>query len=669
MKDCDMLSRNIIKAEIRERNALNMRSVFLGLQFATYIGQKDDCVNEATQFLEDVQKMILGSISSGDKVNVGDLTTLAEKHPLPQTLRAYSDYIGKNVDANLSIFTIQTFLQKCHLFKEKEVCHCDIDVDLLTGWWYGLLGEMCCQDELFFTKEFVWWTTESVDLQFLLHYNIPRQLATSMVAEWNLSPKELLMWSYDFRDEERVDIFLSDERKRTDEESARDALHVLRQSGSVFFHPQLYSLSQHLIKAKLFEEWVRLFNNVDLPLLQASMLYNVKQAEDLLAIINVMKQNRPAKPLSAFSIVKEYMYNLFGKITGCLNSYFVEGTEDKLEKELLGLAKEASEEWNENYADYIRQALMALKSELSPQDIAGWAFGKRMLTPPRKTHETNGINQVTEVFKMQVLGLYQPDELPIEEGKLPYLTYVAKNCLCEGNNMDRRWSENLVMALINTVMKNKIQPVVQIDNESIEEFASAASAIDAFIDNDKYLIFEIFDREKVRYEGWNITKQEDKYDRCHGENYLLCWMLMVCDGGHFRDGNEQHHYWLMMMDKLFGQVRAADTYMKSEYMQTIILAGLIATQPYQQGLQLFLDKCCKYIVFIDDLIMVLANAGVLRYIKEHSERREALELEVYSIKKRIENEWPLIRLKLKMEGPSGKSRLTALDSVVNDFMN
>ena len=56
------------------------------------------------------------------------------------------------------------------------------------------------------------------------------------------------------------------------------------------------------------------------------------------------------------------------------------------------------------------------------------------------------------------------------------------------------------------------------------------------------------------------------------------------------------------MTELFTQVRAAGGYIRSEYTSVLVMAGLVSAQVYPEGLKLYLENCCKYIIAIDELI-------------------------------------------------------------------
>lgn len=662
-----MIEQSRIKREIRHRGVSNMQGVMGQILFSHQMSGSETCCNEADAFLMDVYDLLLGYLKSGVKLATEQVEQLISKHTMNVTAQT-ADEISRRTTRrdNLIEQAIRTFLQQCQLVEENQAQYEERhDVNDVVDWWYGKMGLMCSVKPDFFTEDFALWTVHGVSLQFLLYYHIPKALAKAFAEHWVFDPKDLLLSSIEYRRDEEVENYLNYLAGSTDEELAKRANYILHQEACMVYDDRLNQTARYLIDAKLYEEWADLFIRVELPLLQCAMLYSVTELPDLMGVMEILLQRSLERPLTVFSVIREYFYDLCCKTTANLLSYQEGYYTREPGGELQKLSAEVWKQWEEEAPDYIFRGLDLLKQKLESIALAGWAFKKEKIVYARKNANTDGCNWTMNEFKQQSLKLYRPSELPIVAGDLQYLLYVADISFAGDAEMEKESALRLLGAMIETVTTTKIPPISKIDDKLIGDCDIAARLLRACYP-DCNSIFQMFDHCKTWYEGWNVKPASMLYDGCHSECHLLCWMLMVASLD-FRDGNAKHHYWVELMETMFRQVRAAGGYIRSEYTQTLVLGGMVAVQAFDAGLELFMEKCCQYVIGIDELVTIITNAGITQYLKEHTDKRTQYSEIISKIGKRIEQEWPLRAIRMNQEGPQARQIAEAISKAAEDW--
>ena len=116
-----------------------------------------------------------------------------------------------------------------------------------------------------------------------------------------------------------------------------------------------------------------------------------------------------------------------------------------------------------------------------------------------------------------------------------------------------------------------------------------------------------------------------------------------------------------------GQVKAAGSYLKSEYTQVLVLAGMVAVQTYTKGLALLLRSCCEHVVKIDELVIIATNSGALALLEQVIALKDSLQAEVMAIAERMAAEWPLKQKRMEMEGAQSRNRIKAINNAVEGW--
>lgn len=661
-----MVENSRIEQEIRYRSASNMQNVWEQLSFAQRMDGKAECVKEADDFLKEIGGLILEYIQSGRKLSKEELCALTEKYPMEATSATADELSGiKERRTGLIPQAIGEFLQSCQLIDYVEGGEERWYVNDVTNWWYCRLGVMCCEDCRFWNEGFLDWMIGGSSLYFLLNYKVKEDLLKSYVSSWNANPKEMLQMSTDYRDEERVEAYLEHYQGTPDAEMAERAHVIIQNEACLVYHDKLWHVTSLLAKAGMYQEMAELFVKIDYPVLQASMMTAITDVEALLAMIERLLTMEVPYPLTSFSILREHLYDLCARTTANLLSYQEEFYGKKLSQELQDKCTEVEAKWNNDLSGYFKRGLEMLKCRLAPKDMAGWAFAKQEIVPPRKNATSDGYNYCMKVMKEAVLNVYQPNELPVTSGDLQYLLYIGNVYLSSDNKPAPEYFKELLEKMTETVRTTKILPVMAINNKLIED-ADIAAKILCECFPDKNGIFDWFDRNKTWYEGWNVPKGDELFDRCHKEGHLLCWMLMVaslpCDDDKVRDG-----YWQQLIERLLGQVKAAGSYLKSEYTQVLVLAGMVAVQTYTKGLALLLRSCCEHVVKIDELVIIATNSGALALLEQDIALKDSLQAEVMAIAERMAAEWPLKQKRMEMEGAQSRNRIKAINNAVEGW--
>ena len=655
-----------ITREIRYRSASNMQNVWNQLVFAQKMDDDRECCAEADAFILSIKDLLLKFISNGKLLTNDEIQELINKHPMDTIAVRADGFSGlKKKRKKLIEVAIRHFLYNCHLTKQDAFSKDNLWVNDVTEWWFGRLGSLCATDEHFLTTEFIDWTIKGISLYFLLNYQANDELLYKYVASWELKPVEMLQASVDYRTAENVEAYLERYRETPDKEMANMAHAILQNEACLVYHDKLWHVTKLLADTKKYDMLAALFVEVDLPILQASMLFEITEVDDLLGMTEKLIGMAIEHPLTSFSLIREYLYDLCARTSSNLLSY----QEESYGRVLTGgLEKEwraVNESWWEALPGYFNRGLELLKSQLSPKELAGWAFAKQEIVPPRKNAISDGYNECAKLLKNETLKVYRPDELPVTGGDLQYLLYIGDVYLSADVKPSAEAFADLLEKITETVTVNKMMPVSKIDNKFIGDCDIAAKVLCECY-TDKNDIFSWFDRNKTWYEGWRVLPAGKQYDSCHKECHLLCWMLMVASQDDEND-DERNKYWARLMDYLFGQVRAAGSYFKSEYIMVLILAGMVAVQTYVGGVGLFINKCCDYVVKIDDLITVLTNAGIIRLLSEQKKLRDELMPVLKDISRRIENEWPLKQKRMMMVGREYQERADAIDKAVTEW--
>ena len=661
-----MVDNSRIEQEIRFRSASNMQNVWEQLSFAQNMNGEAESVKEANAFLGEIGERILGYIQDGKKLTREDLLALTKKHPMEATSAAADKYSGiKESRKGLIPQAIAEFLQSCQLIEHIEFGEERWYVNDVTKWWYSRLGVMCSEDSRFCNNRFLEWLNGGSSLYFLLNFQVNESLLKNYVSSWKVNPREMLQMSADYRHEEQVDAYLEHYRSTSDAEMADMAHVIIQNEACLVYHDKLWHVTSMLAEAGLHQEMAELFVKIDYPVLQASMMTAITDVASLLAMMEKLLVMDVPHPLTSFSILREHLYDLCARTTANLFSYQEEFYGKKPSQGFQDTCSEVEAKWKNDLPGYFKRGLEMLKCRLAPKNVAGWAFARQEIVPLRKNATSDGYNQCTKVMKEAVLNVYQPNELPVTSGDLQYLLYIGNVYLSSENKPAAEYFKDLLEKMTETVRTTKILPVLAVNNKLIED-ADIAAKILCECFQDKKDIYIWFDRNKTWYEGWNVPKVDELYDRCHKEGHLLCWMLMVASLGD-DDETVRDAYWQQMMECLFGQLRAAGGYLKSEYTQVLVLAGMVAVQTYTKGLALLLRNCFEYVVKIDDLVVIVTNAGALTLLEQDTELRDALQPEVTAIAERIAAEWPLKQKRMNMEGAQAKDRIKAINNAVEGW--
>lgn len=657
-----------IEREIRSRSASNMQNVWNQLIFAQKMDEDEGCKQEADEFIDVFAKLLLKHISDRQNLSIDEVESLSIKFVMNKTAIRADELAGFS-EKRLGLIqkAIKQFLFNCRLIDHEDCSENSPYVKDVTEWWFGKLGNFCSSDERFWAREFIDWVITNASFYFLMNYHVHKDLLKNYVESWELQPSEILQSSVEFRNKERVEEYLEQYNKASDREMANNSHMILQNEACMVYHDKLLYVTKMLGDCKMYEEMADLFENVDYPVLQAFMLLEIKNAEDLLNLTEVLTKRVVNHPLTIYSLIKEYLYDLCARTTANLLSYQygdygyepVNGLEEKWNA--------VYEKWGRELPKYLSVGLGLLKTKLEPKDLAGWAFTKQEIAPLRKNANSDGYNKCTRVLKEEVLKIYVFDELPVIAGDLQYLLYIGRVYLASDTKPEHDSYCNLFEKITETVCTTKILPIYAINDKLIADSDVAARIL---CENfpDKQDLFVWFERHKTWYEGWNVKSAELLYESCYRECYFLCWMLMVASLGVLNE-SECKEYWDMVMNSLFGQIRAAGYYYKKAYRLVIVLAGMIAVQTYQKGLTVFLDNCCKYVIDIDDLVMIINNSGATRLLKGDVRLLNNETSIVREICGRIETEWPLKKIKIEMKNVQETNKLKALGMAAEEWLS
>ena len=654
-----------IKAEIKYRSASDMQDVWRQLAFFARMDADEDCDKEVMPFISDVSEILLAYLNNGRPLTKDEVDKFIEEHPMIAVAR-WADELAGLEDGRIDLIEvgIRHFLFDLNLIEEQEQ-ESNTYVKDITDWWNTRLGNACNNDKRFHTPEFVDWSIEGASFYFLMNFQIPAELVKSYVAAWKIVPAEILQYSIEYRREERLSEYLERYSESSDEEMSGRAHYILQNEACMVYHYKLWAVTRLLAEAHLYEDLARLYIHVDLPILQASMLFAIKDVEDVIGLTEAMRNWEMNHPMTSFSLIREYFYEQCCRTTANLLSYKSDYTDLQLDNSLSDEWQKGISQWAELLPNYIEQELKLLKSRLSPRDVAGWLFAKQDIIHQRKNAITDGYNQCLKLFKQEVLNTYKPEELPLFIGDVQHLLYTGNVYLESEVKPDREKFEELLDCLTKTVCGQKMLPISEITDKIIADSDIAARLLCECFPN-KEDIFAWFDRYKTWYEGWNVKSYTELYDGCHRECHFLCWMLMVCSLDTI-DADERKMYWDKLMTELFTQVCAAGGYIRSEYTSVLVMAGLVSAQAYPEGMKLYLENCCKYIIAIDELIVVITNSGILQLLKTDFDKWDDLLGIISEISIRIECEWPLKILRLNMEGPQAKQRAKAIDDAAKEW--
>ena len=655
-----------IHKEIRNRSASNMQNVWDQLVFAQRMNEMADCRKEADGFIKAVSAMILKHLGSDYMLAPEEVNALIKEYPMHATAKKADDLQNFTEKRDgLIDEAVRQFLYYCHLTERDDFHEGRPYVNDVTDWWFSRFGSLCSNDPRFRTTAFMDWTLEGTSLYFLLNYHVDEGLLKQYVAEWGLNPAEMLQMSIEYRSEEKVAAYKEYYQETSDAEMANRAHTILQNDACMVYHDKLWYVTSMLAEAKMYGEMAALFDAIGYPILQASMLFQITDVEDLLGLMSGLGVRDVSHPLTAYSLIREYLYEVCARTSANLLSYEDESFGRKPSGGLENAWKEVNELWWKELPDYFLKGLTLLKGKLDPKSVAGWVFAKQDIVPPRKNATSDGYKECTKVLKGEVLKVYDPSELPLTAGDLQYLLYIGETYISAKDKPSAEAFGALLDKITETVCMNKMLPVSAIDNKLIGDCDIAAKILrECYPNMDD--IFGWFDRYKTWYEGWYVLPPSKQFDSCHKESHLLCWMLMVASLDAFGEG-EKEAYWNRMMDSLFGQISAAGAYFKHVYTSALVLAGMVAVQTYLDGLKLYVEKCCRYVMKVDDLLIAMNNAGVIQLLAENTEKRNEMKSVVAEITSRIDAEWPLRKKRLEMEEVQSRNRAKALENVANEW--
>jgi len=439
-----------IHKEIRYRSASNMQNVWDQQVFAQKMNEMGDCCKEADGFIEAVSALILKHLGTGCLLAPGEVDALIKDHPMRATAEKADDLQNYTEKREALIDeAVRQFLYHCHL-TEQDVFHEGRPyVNDVTDWWFSRFGSLCSNDSRFWTTTFLDWTVEGTSLYFLLNYHVEEGLLKQYVDEWELNPAEMLQMSIEYRRGEKLAAYQEYYRETSDAEMADRAHNILQNEACMVSHDKLWYVTRMLAETKMYEDMAALFEAIDYPILQASMLYQITEVEDLLGLMSELGVRDISHPLTAYALIREYLYEICARTSANLLSYEEESFGRKPVGGLEDAWKEVNELWWKALPGYFSQGLRLLKNNLDPKRLAGWAFAKQDIVPPRKNATSDGYNECTKVLKDETLKIYSPEELPLTAGDLQYLLYIGGIYLSAKNKP----SADAFVALLDKIME------------------------------------------------------------------------------------------------------------------------------------------------------------------------------------------------------------------------
>lgn len=330
-------------------------------------------------------------------------------------------------------------------------------------------------------------------------------------------------------------------------------------------------LSEYLIQTKKFEEWIRIFRDIQIPFLQKEFFACVNELSDITELLKAYNQVHDERAKAYRRMFMNIWFNMLVRLQElCIKSLTI----GEYEEEVIRTFSESQEELEIELAKQCEEGLAVFVEECGYSELSGWIFSKSL-----RGNDSNDTNRAYNI----ILGKAQEiiaNKAPIEsynyEAKdLHYFAFVGRQLSEKGIADGRR--DVLMSNIWSTIKGEGFFWPASLDRQYLSDMRAFAGLVAMKVSEDT--ICAVIEDFKVRYEGINAMHMKDWYNAAVRESYVYCILLFVLENDSIPFENKEQIY-RMITEALLQQtyVCGMDMIVESAYMIPLIVSEVIADQ-------------------------------------------------------------------------------------------
>lgn len=527
--------------------------------------------------------------------------------------------------------------------------------------WWTLCAGMCNDRKDLHNEVLIKWMAEKSAYDFIQCFQFDKVSLKKIAASWSICPKDILSLNYDYR-EENLNAYIDRWSNSSDDELRIDATHYYQTGSYCHIGDALHMLLSLLLKNGLYDEWLRIFYDIEFPELQSSMLYQVGTIEELLRIIQLIDIAKLKNPKTSISIVERRWldkiidegYNLYTYVDA---SGREGSTYRNLNQEIVKLGCDAYKRWEQNYPGHVEKGLGLLRELDGDEALSKWLFSKQYREDGNVYKQAAIFNDVLSCAKSKFLEMADVTKLSIDANDISYLLFLGTLAIERGAG--EAYQKELFESIIAYLFKEENKLYLKLDTGGMEKMRAIRNLLVNLYKPDSDDLKILVNKHRTRYEGWKLLSEKHLYDQVKSESYLMCILLFAIEKNDwFATGEIKSRYYEWISQYVFDQIyhSTSQYFVQEYYRQALVLMGLICNQIYTEKKVAFATTCVDELDDVTILLDVLSSTGIV----VTGENRDVL-------KSRIKNEWNLLKKQSRYKSVNAKPFVSKLDEYVKMY--
>lgn len=526
---------------------------------------------------------------------------------------------------------------------------------------WTMCASMCNERKDLHNETLIKWMAENSTYDFIQCFQFDKDSLKQIAGSWSIIPKDILSLNYDYRDD-NLEAYIDRWCNSSDEELRIGANHYYQTGSYCYIGDALHMLLSLLLKNELYDEWLRIFYDIEYPELQSSMLYQVATIEELLRITQLIDITKLKNPKTSISIVERRWFDKI--IDEGYNLYtYVEASEREgltyrnLNQEIVKQGCDAFMRWEQNYPGHVEKGLGLLRELDGDEALSKWLFSKQYREDGNVYKQAKIFNDVLSCAKNRFIEMADLSKLSIDANDITYLLFLGTLAIERG--ADEAYQKELFDSIIRYLFKEDNRLYLKLDTGGMEKMRGIRDLLVNLYkpDSDDLKILVI--KHKTRYEGWNLLSEKHIYNQVKSESYLMCILLFAIENKDwFATDKIKSDYYEWLSQYVFDQIYHSTSpyFVQEYYRQVLVLMGLISNQIYTEKKDAFVSTCVDELDDVTILLDVLSSTDLV-----------ALGDNADMLKSRIKNEWETLKKQSRYKSVQAKPFVSKLDKYVKKY--
>lgn len=526
---------------------------------------------------------------------------------------------------------------------------------------WTMCASMCNERKDLHNETLIKWMAENSTYDFIQCFQFDKDSLKQIAGSWSIIPKDILSLNYDYRDD-NLEAYIDRWCNSSDEELRIGANHYYQTGSYCHIGDALHMLLSLLLKNELFDEWLRIFYDIEYPELQSSMLYQVVTIEELLRITQLIDITKLKNPKTSISIVERRWFDKI--IEEGYNLYtYVEASEREgltyrnLNQETVKQGCDAFMRWEQNYPGYVEKGLGLLRELDGDEALSKWLFSKQYREDGNVYKQAKIFNDVLSCAKNTFIEMADMTKLSIDANDITYLLFLGE--LAIERCADEFYQKELFDSIIEYLFKEDNRLYLKLDTGGMEKMRDIRNLLVKLYKPDSDDLKNLVKKHRTRFEGWKLLSERQLYDQVKSESYLMFILLFAIEKNEwFAKDKNKSEYFEWISQYVFDQIyHSTSQYFVQEYYRPVlVLMGLICNQIYTEKKGAFAATCIEELDDITILLDVLSSTGIV----VTGENADIL-------RSRIKNEWESLKDQSRYKSVHAKPFVNKLDEYVKKY--